>query len=106
MWAARLFEDLPLPRRETDTGAIVTRFPGVDQSPWPFIRGLSLRAMSEILDASDLIFRLHWAVRQAGLDGKPPPAGLITSIVQEWHHAVNWVTRYEDQDWDDVATDT
>jgi hypothetical protein len=106
MWAARLVDDLPLPRRETDTGEIVSRFPGVDQSPWPFIGGLRLRAKSEILDVSDLIYRLHWAVRQASLDGEPPPAGLNAGVIREWHHAINWITRYEDQDWDDVGTDT
>jgi hypothetical protein len=106
MWAARLFDELPLPRKETDTGAIVSRFPDVDRPPWPFIRGVRLRRKAEILDASDLIYRLHWATRQAGLEGKPPPTGLLTSVVQEWHHAINWLTRYDDQDWDEVATDT
>ena len=106
MWAASLVDDLPLPRKETETGEIVSRLPGVDQSPWPLIRGLHLRRKPVILDASDLIYRLHWAARQAGLDGKPPPSGLITGVIQEWHHAINWITRYEDQDWDEVSTDT
>jgi hypothetical protein len=106
MWAARLFDVLPFPRKQTDTGQIVSRFPGVDQSPWPFVRGLRLRRKSEILDASDLIYRLHWATRQAGLAGKPSRTGLIPGVVQEWHHAINWITRYDNQDWDDVATDT
>jgi hypothetical protein len=106
MWAARLVDVLPLPRQETATGEIVSRFPDVDQSPWPFIRGLRLRKKEEILDASDLIYRLHWATRQAELEGKPPPAGLIPGVIQEWHHAINWITRYDDQEWDEGATDT
>jgi hypothetical protein len=106
MWATHLLNMLPLPRQQSDTGAIVSRFPGVDKSPWPFIRVIHLREKAEILDASDLIYRLHWATRQAGMDGKDAPAGLIPGVVQEWHHAINWITRYDDQDWDDVATDT
>jgi hypothetical protein len=106
MWAAALIDELPLPRKETDTGEIVSRFPGVNQSPWPFIHGLRLRPKSEILDASDLIYRLHWATRQAGLDGKPAPSCLNTGVIQEWHHAINWITRYDNQEWDEVSPDT
>jgi hypothetical protein len=106
MWTGSLVGVLPLPRKQTDTGDIVSRFPGVDQSPWPIIRGLRLRRKSEILDASDLIYRLHWAARQARLEGKPTPGGLNSDVVQEWHHAINWITCYDDQDWDEVATDT
>jgi hypothetical protein len=106
MWAANLFDAIPLPCQETDTGQIVSRLPGVVQSPWPFIRGLRLRRKSDILDASDLMYRLHWATRQAGLDGKPAPCGLIDGVVYEWHHAINWITRYDDQGWDKVSTDT
>ena len=106
MWAVRLFDVLALPRQETATAEIVSRFPGVDQAPWSFIQGLRLRGKAELLDGSDLIYRLHWATRQAGLDGLPPPAGLIPGVIQEWHHAINWITRYCGQEWDDVATDT
>ncbi len=61
MWAAGLFDKLPWPDRQTDTGQIVEVFPGIDRSPWRFIVDLELRAKPEILDASDLIYRLHWA---------------------------------------------
>jgi hypothetical protein len=106
MWSVHLFETLPLPREQTETKEIVNRFPGVEESPWPWIRKLSTRNKAEILDASDLIYRLHWATRQAGIEKKPPPGGINPDMVQEWHHAINWVTRYDNQEWDDVATDT
>jgi len=106
MWATRLFDDLSLPRHETDPGDIVARFPAVDCSPWPFIRGLRLRKKSELLDASDLLYRVHWATRQARCENQPPPGGLNSGAVQEWHHAINWLTRYGDCEWDDVPTDT
>jgi hypothetical protein len=106
MWACSLVEVLPLPRQEADGRRVVSRLPGVDQSPWPFVERLGLRAKAEILDASDLIYRVHWAAREAALSGGQPPAGLNRSVVQEWHHAINWLTRYDDLEWDLVTTDT
>jgi hypothetical protein len=106
MWAVHLFEELPLPFSETDTGEIVSKLPSVGINPWPFIQSLQLRGTSEFLDASDLIYRLHWATRNAQLQGENPPADLIPGVVQEWHHAINWVTRYENLEWDEITTDT
>jgi hypothetical protein len=106
MWAVQLFDSLPLPLEQTNTEEITSRLPSLGQSPWPFIHELELRPKSEILDASDLIYRLHWAIVQANLDGKPPPANLDPDVIYEWHYAVNWLTNYGNSDWDDVSTDT
>ena len=106
LWAVQRVDSLPLPRGQTETKRIVSQMPWVDESPWPFIESLSLRSKSEILDASDLLYRLHWAVRDVRLVGKEPPSGLQPGVVQEWHHAVNWLTMYNGEDWDDVSTDT
>lgn len=65
-----------------------------------------LRPAAEILDALDLHYRLHWLVRQARIDGKPLPAGLDAGVVSERHHALNWLTRFEDSDWDQTDTPT
>ena len=59
-----------------------------------------------ILDALDLHYRLHWYVRQMKLDGQEPPPGLEGGVIQERHHALNWLVRFEDRDWDDVDTPT
>jgi len=106
MWALGLFGELPLPRHETNTEAIVDRLPALNDPPEPFLQSLALRSIAEILDASDLIYRLHWATRDASLVGRPVRGGLHPSIVQEWHHAINWLTCYQDADWDDISTDT
>jgi hypothetical protein len=66
----------------------------------------SLRPAAEILDALDLHYRLHWLVRQARIDGKPLPAGVDAGVVGERHHALNWLTRFEDSDWDETDTPT
>jgi len=66
----------------------------------------AMRPADEILDALDLHYRLHWATRQAILKKMPAPAGLNDGVLQERHHALNWLVRFEDRDWDDVDTPT
>ena len=71
-----------------------------------FIAGARLRPTGEILDVLDLHYRLHWVVRQAGVDNQGPPAGLEVGVVRERHFALNWLVGYGDADWDDVETPT
>ena len=101
LWAVQVVPELPFPVEESRPRDFIDRLPQPEDSPWPFIRSLELRSVSEILDASDLIYRLHWATRQY-----PDKAIVNAGVVQEWHHAVNWLTNYGDEDWDWVATDT
>ncbi len=61
---------------------------------------------NNILNEADLIYRYHWAVRQASIDGNEPPGGLHPGVVMERHQALNWLICYCDADWDDVGTDT
>ncbi len=71
------------------------------------VAGARLRPQAEMLDALDLTYRYHWAVRQAGLDGALPPAKLNPDVLMERHKGLNWLVRYnDDASWDDVTTDT
>jgi Domain of unknown function (DUF4272) len=106
LWAVGLVDGLPFPDCQTDTELIYTKFPTEIGAPWPFIRGLKLRSKTEILDTSDYLYRLHWAVREADLKDRAESVKGDIEVVMEWHHAINWITKYEDQDWDDVTTDT
>jgi hypothetical protein len=106
MWAVGLFGRLPWPDHQTETSQMVAIFPDLAGSPWSFIFNLELRSKPEILDASDLLYRLHWATTQAQLDGQPSPGGLHPGVVYEWHYAINWITKHDDSDWDRVSTDT
>jgi len=65
-----------------------------------------MRSANDILNEADLIYRYHWAVREASLNGAPPPAGLHPGVTMERHHALNWLIGYDGLDWDDVTTDT
>ncbi|MCW1841703.1 DUF4272 domain-containing protein [Prosthecomicrobium hirschii] len=68
--------------------------------------GPVLRPVSEILDALDLVYRCRWAVRNASLHGDTETADLEGGVCLERHWALNWLIRYQDEDWDDVHTDT
>src|SRR5207253_792060 len=66
-----------------------------------------LRSGSDLLDLSDLMYRYHWAVRDARLRGCAPPSGLHPGVVLEWDHASRWLVGCDNQDaWDDISCDT
>ena len=86
-----------------------------------FIHSASLRAKTEILDALQVTMLLHWAIRDAWIHKRPVPADLDWSgsanmlattssaavgVVEERHHALNWLIRLDDADWDDEDTPT
>jgi hypothetical protein len=72
----------------------------------PDLAARGLRSTNDILNEADLIYRCHWAVRQASIDGEMPSGGLEPGVTMERHHALNWLIRYDDAEWDEVSTDT
>ena len=61
-----------------------------------------LRTVNEILNEADLAYRYHWAAfEERGRRGS-----LVLPVAAERHHALNWLIRVDDADWDDVPTDT
>ena len=106
LWSLGCIDELPFPTGPVEPAHAYRCLPEFSISPEPFIDDSGLIPKSEILDKADLIYRMHWATRQAPLTGQPMPAGLDGGVVQEWHHAINWLTCYGDLDWDDVSTDT
>jgi hypothetical protein len=71
-----------------------------------FIAEARLRPLSEILNEADRIYRYHWAVVDARLNGQSAPAHLEPGITLERHYALNWLIGYMDQEWDEISTDT
>lgn len=76
------------------------------RTPAQFLAEAKLRDLAEILDQADLIYRYRWAIVDARLFGRETPAGLDPDVAVERHHALNWLIGYDDQDWDDISTDT
>lgn len=103
-WAIGLLAELPPPNSICDVPQVVrTVFNAVSEE----LPGKAeLRSASEILDALDLHYRLHWITREADLGRGEAPAGIDPGVVMERHYALNWLVRFEDAEWDDVDTPT
>lgn len=111
-WAAGLSDKLALPIQASNPKPVLKYFPQVDfpqghEAPERLQRALTLRSKAQVLDWSDLLYRAHWAVRHAQMTGRAAPGNLYATAVREWHQAVNWLCRYEEEDdWDKVSTET
>ncbi|HEY2581238.1 MAG TPA: DUF4272 domain-containing protein [Mucilaginibacter sp.] len=105
LWVINKKDKVGLPTDQCVISDLLRLLPGFLESTADFINSASKRTTPEILDMSDLLYRLHWAVRDASINHKDIPGNIEESVIQEWHYAINWVTYYED-DWDDITTDT
>lgn len=106
LWSLRLFQDLPPPVALCDLQAMQSVLPAFLGPTATWIQLAQSRSAGEIEAANAEIYQTHWSVRDAQLFGRPVPNGYHPGIVQERHHALNWLVRYGNYDWDDVATDT
>lgn len=105
LWTINKVDKLDFPTQQIEISEIVSRLPKFLTAPNDFIETATVRPTTEILDVSDLTYRLHWAARNANLQKKKMPARLNLSVVMERHYAINWVTHCSDE-WDEVITDT
>ncbi|MBC3809009.1 DUF4272 domain-containing protein [Undibacterium seohonense] len=112
-WCASLLDKIDLGNKPIDHDKILQHFPALDQPNQSdsnmaiHLAALKVRRKDVIMDWSDLLYRLHWAVRHAALNHKPSPGNIDAVMVREWHQAVNWMCRYDDENnWDQVSTET
>lgn len=105
-WCAGLLDKIDLSPKPVATDKILQYFTPSDRA-LPLTAEIKLRRKVDIMDWSDLLYRLHWAVRHATLNDKPSPGNIDTAMVREWHQAVNWMCNYDDENnWDLVSTET
>lgn len=104
-WALGLVDALPFPGEICDV-PLATRLMLNAGDVDGVMRAAKGRPDSDLLDALDLHYRLHWRVRQARLKEDAPPPGVDAGVVLERHRALNWLVRFEDHDWDDIDTPT
>lgn len=106
-WCAGLLACSEIPTEESSVRSILNLFPAGSEEPDRLRAAIRLRDKREALDRADLLYRLHWAVRNGALTGAQVPNGIDGGVVQEWHRAVNWMIQYDaEDDWDNVGTDT
>ena len=104
LWALGFVDQLGLPLEQmepNDAIAIVeeNQLEGLASST-------SRRSMDEVLDQADLIYRCHWAVRHSEMTSADIGRQLDPGVTFERHYALNWLIRYEGQEWDEITTDT
>lgn len=104
LWALGFIEDLGKADNTCDVPKAVQLLQA--HTAESFMAQAQFRPLSEILDMLDLTYRYHWTVQESQVQQQPAPAGLHPGVVYERHYALNWLTSYEDADWDEVQTPT
>ena len=104
LWAIGHQEELPYPDNICDVPTMVQSL--LPETSASLQEKRRLLPTNTLLDKLDLVYRMHWACVNARIKGEVPGGGLNPSIVYERHYALNWLTCYGNDEWDDVATDT
>lgn len=73
------------------------------RDPKEFISTAKVRPFEEIYLECDLLYRLHWASREAWL--KKQKSKLDEGIIEERDRAIRWLAGVE-TNWDEISTDT
>lgn len=107
LWCLRKIDSLEFPTETCDVDLVQELMPPPDTACEQFLRDAEIRSLTDVLDETDLIYRIHWAVVEERLQGRAAPCSINSSVVYERHYALNWLIYYaEGCDWDDVTTDT
>jgi hypothetical protein len=69
-----------------------------------YLKELRLRELSEIQQACDVAYCIHWAIRQAHIEGQMSGGRLPPAYVVERRRALEWMLH--DESWDDISLDT
>ena len=104
LWALGKIETLVYPSEICNVQEVVGGM--IRPSREEFENSVNLKSKQEILDELDKIYRINWACVDARINGQAPTGNINPSVVYERHYALNWLTRYLDQNWDKVTTDT
>lgn len=106
LWALGIVPELDYPDHIIDCDLAIQAVSSCDTFA-EFMAKVRLRDIEDILNEADLIYRYHWACRDARLNGREEPAGLINSVVMERHAGLNWLIGALDiDDWDNPDTST
>ncbi|MBL3656150.1 DUF4272 domain-containing protein [Fulvivirga sediminis] len=104
LWSLGKFDDLIYPDNICNVSDVVSSI--FQPTREEFEANVKLRSKEEILDALDMTYRMHWACVNARINGREVGGGIIPSVIYERHYALNWLTHFMDQQWDDVQTPT
>jgi hypothetical protein len=107
LWALGKIQRLPDSATQCDTGVFKSVLPPFAKtSTQAFIAQATLIADDRLWKQAELYLEEHWKARDAKLHERSMPPRIHIEIVQERHHAINWITGYDGLPWDEVTTDT
>jgi Domain of unknown function (DUF4272) len=107
LWALGLVQELPDLDTQCDTSVFQSVLPPFAKtSAQTFIAQAALIDEDRLWRQAELYLDEHWRARDARLHERSMPPGIDIEIVQERHHAINWITGYDGLPWDEVTTDT
>ncbi len=107
LWALAKVEKIPEPDEQCDTSLFQKIMPPYSNvAVEEFVSSAERRAAECLLDMAGKIMQLHILARQAKYYSKQISQKIDIEIIQERHHAINWVVGYEGLPWDEVTTDT
>jgi hypothetical protein len=107
VWALGHVDELPPPDEQCDPSifqAFLPPFASVEVAD--FLSSARIRPSSELIAMADEMLSLHWEARDARIKRRPADPPVDLEIIQERHHAINWLIGYDGADWDEVTTDT
>jgi len=104
LWALNIFPELNFPSDICNVQKVVASL--IQPTRIEFIEKTELRSYNEILNELDKTYRMNWACVDARIKGEEVGGSINPSVIYERHYALNWLTKYQNQDWDNVQTNT
>lgn len=109
LWALKKFEALPPANEQCSTAAIedvLAPFNG--QTVEEFVSTAARRGDEELLEMAFELQNLHSLARSQALQARSTEdePEIDREVIQERHHAINWIVGYCGQDWEEISTDT
>jgi hypothetical protein len=104
LWSIQKIDQMDELTGQCNTTLLVDAMPDLFSTTSGFIESATLRSKEQIEDEYERIYDIHCKVR--GAKNKGIPTEYDSGVVQERHYAMNWITGYCGQAWDEITTDT
>lgn len=104
MWATKIIEHMPFDKGISDDMVEFCPDLRIDEGPEKFSNTMKLRSNTELFQALDLYYRLHWWTRDGNLNGYET-GSVSLDIIMERRKALEWLFN-PNCDWDSVPNHT
>jgi hypothetical protein len=107
LWCLGLIDGLPAADTQCETSIFLELIPPLNENfIVDFLSKVELRSEEDLWALEETITQQHWKLRNAKIKNQTIDEPIDIEIVQERHHAINWVLRYCRLGWDDMVCDT